>query len=50
MSALLILRERVIKPVLAGAAKPKDQSTLDLLYAAVQSAMFNLFQELGFAF
>jgi hypothetical protein len=50
MSALLILREKVIKPVLAGAAKPKDQSTLDLLYAAVQSAMFNLFQELGFAF
>ncbi len=56
MSALLTLREKVIKPVLAGVVKPKrgpkpkDPSTLDLLYSAIQTAMLNLFQELGFAF
>ena len=55
MSALLLLREKVIKPVLAGAAKPKrgpkpkDQSQLDLLYLAVHSAMRDLFLELGIA-
>lgn len=55
MSALLILREKVIKPVLAGAAKPKPQAEpphptgLDTLYRAIQAAMHNLFQALGVA-
>lgn len=55
MSALLVLREKVIKPVLAGAGKPKrgpkpkHQSPLDVLYQALQLAMYNLFQALGFA-
>lgn len=53
MAALLILREKVIKPVLAGAGKPKrgpkpkHQAPLDLLYQAIQIDMFNLFQMLG---
>jgi hypothetical protein len=55
MSALLILREKVIKPVLAGAAKPKPgpmpqhPTVLDTLYRAIQVAMHNLFQALGLA-
>ena len=55
MSALLILREKVIKPVLAGAGKPKrgpkpkHQSPIDLLYQTIQLAMYNLFQTLGIA-
>jgi len=53
MSALLILREKVIKPVLAGAGKPKrgpkpkNPSSLDQLYLALHSAMRDLFRELG---
>lgn len=53
MSALLILREKVIKPVLAGAAKPKrgpkpkHQTIIDTLYQALQAAMLNLFGALG---
>ena len=55
MSALLVLREKVIKPVLAGVGKPKrgpkpkPQSPLDVLYQAIQMAMYNLFQALGIA-
>jgi hypothetical protein len=55
MSALLILREKVIKPVLAGAGKPKrgpkpkHQSPVDVLLQAIQMAMYNLFQTLGIA-
>jgi hypothetical protein len=52
---LWLLREKVIKPVLAGAGKPKrgpkpkQQSLLDTLYQAIQLAMFNLFLALGIA-
>jgi hypothetical protein len=55
LTALWVLREKVIKPVLAGAAKPKrgpkprHQSPIDVLYQAIQLAMFNLFQALGIA-
>lgn len=55
MSALLILREKVIKPVLAGAVKPKrgpkpkHQSPVDVLYQTIHLAMRNLFQALGIA-
>ncbi len=55
MSALFILREKVIKPVLAGAAKPKrgpkpkHQSPLDVLYRSIQLALHNLFLMLGIA-
>lgn len=55
MTALLVLREKVIKPVLAGAGKPKrgpkpkHQSPIDALYQAIQLAMHNLFEALGIA-
>ena len=55
MAALLILREKVIKPVFAGAGKPKPgpkpkhQSVIDVLYQTIQMAMYNLFQLLGIA-
>jgi len=55
MTALLVLREKVIKPVLAGAGKPrrgpkpKHQSPIDAHYEAVQVAMCNLFQVIGIA-
>ncbi|MCQ3980606.1 MAG: hypothetical protein DPW09_44930 [Anaerolineae bacterium] len=55
MAALLILREKVIKPVLAGAGKPKrgpkpqHPTLLDTLYHAIQVAMRDLFQALGVA-
>jgi hypothetical protein len=53
MSALLILRDKVIKPVLAGAGKPKrgpkpqHPTVLDTLYHTLQVAMRDLFQVLG---
>jgi hypothetical protein len=53
MTALWVLREKVIKPVLAGVTKPKrgpkpkHQTPLDAHYHAIQLAMFNLFQLLG---
>ena len=53
MSALLTLREKVIKPVLAGAGKPKRgpkpkrQSELDIQYGKVQTEMRTLFHILG---
>lgn len=55
MAALLVLREKVIKPVLAGASKPrrgrkpKDQSPLDAHYETIQFQMRNLFQLIGIA-
>ena len=55
MAALLVLREKVIKPVFAGAGKPKrgpkpkHQSPIDVLYQTIQIAMHNLFQALGIA-
>jgi hypothetical protein len=55
MAALLILREKVIKPVLAGAGKPKrgpqpkHQTLLDTLYHTIQAAMRDLFLALGVA-
>jgi hypothetical protein len=55
MTALLTLREKVIKPVLAGAGKPKrgpkpkGQSKLDIQYGKVQTEMRTLFHILGVA-
>lgn len=55
LSVLLILREKVIKPVPAWAGKPKrspkpkHQSPVDILYQTIQFAMYNLFQTLGLA-
>jgi hypothetical protein len=55
MTALFVLREKVIKPVLAGAGKtrrgpkPKYQSQTDLHYANIQTEMHNLFQIIGLA-
>lgn len=53
--ALAILREKVIKPVLAATAnpmpapKPKNQQPLDFLYHSIQLLFQQLFQQLGFA-
>lgn len=55
MTALLTLREKVIKPVLAGAGKPKRgpkpkwPSGLDIQYGKVQTEMRTLFHILGVA-
>jgi hypothetical protein len=55
MTALLVLREKVIKPVLAGAGKIrrgpklKYQSQVDIHYANIQTEMRNLFQTIGLA-
>lgn len=55
MTALFVLREKVIKPVLAGAGKtkrgpkPKYLNQVDLHYANIQTEMHNLFQTLGLA-
>jgi len=55
MTALLVLREKVIKPVLAGAGKTrrgpklKHQSQVDIHYANIQTEMRNLFQTIGLA-
>lgn len=55
ISALLVLREKVIKPVLAGAGKPrrgrppKNPSPLDVHYRTLQLEMCNLFQTVGIA-
>ncbi len=55
MAALLILRDKVLKPVLAGAGKPrrgpkpKYQSQVDLHYANMQTELCNLFQMIGIA-
>lgn len=55
ISALLVLREQIIKPVLAGAGKPKSGpspkncSPLDQLYLDIQALIRNLLLEFGFA-
>lgn len=55
MAALLIVREKVLKPVLAGAGKPirgrkpKHQSQTDIHYANMQTEMHYLFQAIGLA-
>ena len=55
LSALLVLREMVIKPVLAGAGKlnrgprPKNLSFVDIHYRNLQQEMYNLFQTLKIA-
>jgi hypothetical protein len=55
MAALFILREKVLKPVLAGAGKPKrgpkpkHPSQLDLHYANLHTEMRLLFQTVGLA-
>jgi hypothetical protein len=55
VTALLVLRDKVIKPVLAGAGKPgrgrnpKNQSPIDAHYEAIQSQMRSLFQLIGVA-
>ena len=55
MTALLVLRDRVIKPVLAGAGrpkpgpKPKDETPLDAQYRTLHGEMRTLFHLLGVA-
>jgi len=55
VTALLVLRDKVIKPVLAGAGKPghgrkpKNQSLIDAHYEAIQFQMRSLFQLIGVA-
>lgn len=55
ISALIVLRDNIIKPVLAGAGKtkrgpkPKDPSLLDELFAAVHQAFRKLLLEFNFA-
>ena len=55
ITALLTLREKVIKPVLAGICKPKRgpkpkmQSDIDIHYATICDKMNELFQAIGIA-
>ncbi|MBL7161996.1 MAG: hypothetical protein ISS57_05265 [Anaerolineales bacterium] len=55
MIALLVLREKIIKPVLSGAGKPKRgpkpkrQSPLDIQYRVLHAAMLTLFSIVGIA-
>jgi len=55
LTALLVLREKVVKPVLAGAGKPKrgpkpkNPSRIDTHYRVLQHEMHNLFQTIGIA-
>ncbi len=55
VAALLVLRDKVIKPVLAGVGKPrrgpkpKDQSPIDAHYETIRVEMRNLFQTIGIA-
>jgi hypothetical protein len=56
MAALVLLRDKIIQPVLAGVGKPKrgpkpkNIHPVDDLYRQIQSLMRSLFLELGFAF
>jgi len=55
MAALLVLREKVIKPVLAGAGqirrgrKPKEPDPIDVHYQMLKVEMRNLFKVIGIA-
>ncbi|MBM3471635.1 MAG: hypothetical protein FJX73_12730 [Armatimonadetes bacterium] len=55
MAALLILRDRVVRPLMAAASRsepapqPREATALDLRYAAVHREMRNLFNHLGIA-
>jgi len=55
ITALLVLREKVIKPVLAGVCKPKRgpkpkrQNNIDIHYESICVAMNELFQTIGIA-
>ncbi len=55
LTALLVLREKVIKPVLAGAGRPKrgpkprNLSRIDTHYQVLQHEMHGLFQTIGIA-
>ena len=56
LSALLLVRDQLLIPVLAGAGqpkrgpKPKVQNTVDALLAQIHPLLRSLFVELGFAF
>ncbi len=55
ITALVLLREKVIRPILAGntqtkvGRKPKNWSTLDTHYEAIRKNMITLFEDLGIA-
>jgi hypothetical protein len=55
MTALVVLRDKVIKPVLAGAGKPKpgprpkQETNVDKQYRLIQGEMYSLFHLLGVA-
>lgn len=55
MGALVILRDKVLRPILAGVSKPKitpkptNWSPIDQHYEAVRQGMFTLFEDLGIA-
>jgi len=55
IAALVILRDKVIKPILAGTAKskmgrkPKNWSLIDKHYETIRKDMQTLFEDLGLA-
>lgn len=55
IAALVLLREKVIRPILAGAAlrkrgrKPTNWSPIDSHYEAIRKNMLTLFEDLGIA-
>ena len=55
IAALVLLREKVIRPILAGAAlpkrgrKPANWSPIDSHYEAIRKDMVTLFEDLGIA-
>ena len=55
IAALVVLRDQVIKPILAGTAtpkvgrKPKTYTAVDAHYAALRTEMQALFADLGLA-
>ena len=55
IAALVLLREKVIRPILAGIAqpkmgrKPKNWSPIDTHYEVIRQNMFTLFEDLGIA-